>query len=89
MHFAFVARMLRLGTDQCIGQTLVVALAMVMRQEESHLAGGRLSLPRVLAAQSNHPPRFLKLKQAFAPQLRPVPLAYPNSGAFYAFSIDN
>ena len=28
MHFAFAARMLRLGTDQCIVQTLVVALAM-------------------------------------------------------------
>jgi len=33
MHFAFVACMLRLGTDQCIVQTLVVALAVVMRHE--------------------------------------------------------
>jgi hypothetical protein len=30
MHFAFAARMLRLGTYQCIVQTLVVALAMVI-----------------------------------------------------------
>jgi hypothetical protein len=35
MHFAFVTRMLRLGTDQCIVQTLVVALAMVMRHQFS------------------------------------------------------
>jgi hypothetical protein len=28
VHFAFAAHMLRLGTDQCIGQTLVVALPM-------------------------------------------------------------
>src|SRR5499427_802583 len=33
MHFAFAAPMLR--TDQCIVQTLVVALAMVMRHEFS------------------------------------------------------
>jgi len=35
MHFAFAARTLRLGTDQRILQTLVVALAMVMRHEFS------------------------------------------------------
>ena len=38
MHFAFTARTLRLGTDQCIVQTLVVALAMVLRDEFSSLS---------------------------------------------------
>jgi hypothetical protein len=35
MHFAFSARMLRLGTDQCIVQTVMVVLAMVMPDETS------------------------------------------------------
>ena len=30
MHFALVARMLQLGTDKCIVQTLVVALAILL-----------------------------------------------------------
>jgi hypothetical protein len=51
MHFAFAARMLRLGTDPCIGQTLVVALATVMRREFS-----RRILHRALAEQ-DHPLR--------------------------------
>ena len=35
MDFAFAASMLTLGTDQCIGQSLVVTLPMVMRHEFS------------------------------------------------------
>jgi hypothetical protein len=31
IHFAFAARMLKLGTDQCIVRTLVVALAIVAK----------------------------------------------------------
>jgi hypothetical protein len=43
------ARMLRLGTDQCIGQTLVVALAMVMRHEFS------TRFPHRALAEQDHP----------------------------------
>ena len=33
MHFAFAARVLRHRTVRCVGQTLVVALAVVMRHQ--------------------------------------------------------
>src|SRR6266478_2257388 len=49
MHFALGARMLRLGTYQCIGQTLVVALAMVMRHEFS------TRFPHRALAEQDHP----------------------------------
>src|ERR1700720_3955451 len=49
MHFTLGARTLRLGTDQCIGQTLVVALAMVMRHEFS------TRFPHRALAEQDHP----------------------------------
>lgn len=49
MRFAFAAGMLRLGTDQCIGQTLVVALVVVMRHEFSS------RFPHRALAEQDHP----------------------------------
>ena len=55
MHFACGDRMPRVRTDQCIVQTLVIALAMIMRDE----LGSRFAY-RTLAEQ-DHPlqTRFL------------------------------
>src|SRR5215470_602585 len=51
MHFAFAARMLRLGTDQCIVQSLVVALAMVMRHEFSSRFPHALSPNKIIRSK--------------------------------------
>src|SRR6516225_5803582 len=61
MHFAFAARMLRLETDQCIVQTLVVALAMVMRHEFSS------RFPHRALAKQDHPLQTRFLDRAYKP----------------------
>src|SRR6516164_11008083 len=61
MHFAFVACMLRLGTDPCIVQTLVVALAMVMRHEFSS------RFPHRPLAEQDHPLQTRFLDRAYKP----------------------
>src|SRR5262249_12564700 len=61
MHFAFCARMLRLGTDQCIIQTLVVALVTVMRHEF------RSRFPHRPLAEQDHPLQTGFLDRTYKP----------------------
>ena len=55
------ARILRLGTDQCIVQTLVVALAMVMRHEFSS------RFPHRALAEQDHPLQTRFLDRPYKP----------------------
>ena len=61
MHFAFAARMLRLGTDQRIVQPLVVALAMVMRHEFSS------RFPHRALTEQDHPLQTRFLDRPYKP----------------------